>query len=467
MSTPEEKAARRRLAPLVVLVAAGGFMTSLDASFVNAGLETIAGTLNASLSEVEWVTRGYWVASAAALPAAPLLQRRVGASRLWRWSLLGLMATSLLCALAPSVSALVAARVVQGACGGLLLLVGQRLVAEAAGPQSMGRVMSIVGLAIVVAAVVGPALGGLLVDEWSWRWLFLANLLIGGLATVCAWRILPDDVSDRSARLDVLGLALPTAGLPMVLLGLGQPGASAPSDHSGQRAAAGALLLLAFLIVTSSRGRGRVDRPAVLDLSLFRRRHYAAAQATVFFAALSLVGGSVLLPRCYETFCGLSEGSTNCLLLAFGVGAVVTIPVAGCLSDHFGDGAICVLGLTILTLATCPFVFLSANSDFATVQILQALHGVGVGLTAIPSMTAAFRAAPGDLADATAAANILGRFGGSLGSALVAILVARTYAPLAGFQRAQGLLVGTAFCALLTAAVCARAERREQPRPHG
>lgn len=449
----------RSSGPLVALIVLGGFMAGLDSSLANVGLVAIAKDLESSLDAAQWAISGYLLALAAALPACPWLQRRFGDSRLWLIALAAFTLASLACAVSPNLVVLITARVVQGAAGGLLLPTGQKIVGSAVGLDRMGRTLSVAARAIVLAPATGPALGGLLIDAMSWRWLFAVNLPLGIATLALALRVLPRDKPDTTARLDVVGLALLSIGLPALSLGLTQFSSSGSQGPIGLvLTVLGTALLTAFVADACRSGRSQT-RARLLDVSLFRRPSYATAQVTVFLSGLSMFGGLILLPMYYETLRSQTAFETGFLLLAYGLGALVALPLGGRLTDRIGGGVTCMIGLTITIIATTPFVFLPADANLVLVEMLQAVRGVGVGLTGIPAMTSTFRAAAAHLTDATTTANILQRLGGSLGSAMIAIIVARTPPDLASFQASHAVLVITALVALVAAAALSISER--------
>lgn len=438
-------------------------MAGLDTSLVNVGLTTIAKDLHAGLAAAQWVTSGYLLALAAALPACPWLQRRLGASRLWMISLVTFTAASLLCAVAPNLALLLIARALQGISGGLLVPTGQNIIGRVVGSDRMGRVMSTAGLVIVLAPAIGPALGGVLIDTLSWRWLFVINLPIGIVAGILALRVLPRDTPDAAAKLDVVGLVLLSFGLPVVTLGLTRLGPSSEHHASGViLTVLGAVLLMAFAVDACRRAPG-TKRVMLLNVGLFRQTPYATAQVTVFFIGVSQFGGLILLPLYFEALRGLTVVHTGLLLLAYGLGAMAALPVGGRITDRIGGGVTCIVGLTITILATAPFIYLPAHENLVTVEVLQGLRGIGVGLSGIPAMSAAMRAAAHHLADATTTANILQRVGGSLGSAIIVLVISRTTPQLAAIQTAHAILVATAAAALIAAVALAISEYRRTP----
>ena len=176
---------------IAAVVTFGSFMSGLDASLVNVGMDTIGRRLDATLATTQWIASGYLLALAAALPASGWLSRRFGAGRGWLWSLGAFTGASGLCALAPSIALLIACRALQGVAGGLLVSMGMTTLAQAAGPARMGRVLSITGVPTVLAPALGPAVGALLLAHLSWPWLFLINLPIGAMGIVLGLRFVP------------------------------------------------------------------------------------------------------------------------------------------------------------------------------------------------------------------------------------------------------------------------------------
>src|SRR5205823_773860 len=146
-------------------------------------------------------------------PLTGWASERFGAKRVWLASLLLFLAGSALAGTASSIDALIGFRVVQGVGAGLIMPVGQTILAQAAGPQRIGRVMSVIGVPMLLAPIFGPVIGGAIVDQVSWRWIFYVNLPIGAVALALAWRLLPAHAPRPGRRLDLRGLALLSPGL--------------------------------------------------------------------------------------------------------------------------------------------------------------------------------------------------------------------------------------------------------------
>src|SRR5689334_18259822 len=201
-------------------------MSILDTTIVNVALETLGRELHSSLAEIQWVITGYMLALAAVIPVTGWAARRFGPRRLYLLSLVLFSAGSALCGFAGSTTQLIVFRVVQGIGGGMLLPVGQLMMARAAGPTRMGRVMSIVAVPAMLAPILGPTLGGFIVDNASWRWIFFVNVPVGVVAFVAALRTLPHGEREPTDPLDVRGLVLMATGLPLLTYGLAEVGST-------------------------------------------------------------------------------------------------------------------------------------------------------------------------------------------------------------------------------------------------
>jgi EmrB/QacA subfamily drug resistance transporter len=181
MTTQPSTAQRldREVFLLAVVVVLGTIMTVLDLTVVNVAIPTLGRDFAASISTIQWVLTGYMLGFASVIPLTGWASERFGAKRVWLTSLLVFLTGSVLAGTAWSIGSLIAFRVLQGLGAGMILPVGQTILAQAAGPQRMGRVMSLIGVPMLLAPVFGPVVGGAIVDQWSWRWIFFVNLPVG------------------------------------------------------------------------------------------------------------------------------------------------------------------------------------------------------------------------------------------------------------------------------------------------
>jgi EmrB/QacA subfamily drug resistance transporter len=187
---------------VAVVVILGAIMSVLDTTIVNVALHDLSGDLHASLSSIQWVITGYLLSLAAVIPVTGWAVRRYSARRLYLIALTVFTVGSGLCALASSSNELIAFRVLQGFGGGMLTPIGQMILVKAAGPRNLAKVMSAIGVPIVLAPVFGPTLGGLLLQGAGWQWIFMVNVPVGAVALVLGLRLLPHDQAGRAVGSD-------------------------------------------------------------------------------------------------------------------------------------------------------------------------------------------------------------------------------------------------------------------------
>src|SRR3954451_1056185 len=250
----------------------GAILTILDATIVNVALPVLAKDFHASIATIQWVPTIYLLAFAAVIPITGWASERFGPKRVWLTALTLFLVGSLLCAASQTTAELLAARVLQGLGGGMVLPVGQTMLARVAGPHRMGRVMSVVGVPMLLAPIAGPVIGGALVQAASWRWIFLVNLPVGALALTLAVRLLPASSAAKDARIDRRGLLLLPPALALIVYGLSDAAA-----HGILIAARplGTLTTGAVLAVGYVRHALRTPRP-LLDVRLFADRGFGA-----------------------------------------------------------------------------------------------------------------------------------------------------------------------------------------------
>jgi EmrB/QacA subfamily drug resistance transporter len=454
-------------ATLVVagVVILGAIMSILDATIVNVALDDLSRDLDAPLSTIQWVTTGYLLALAIVIPLAGWFSERFGSKRVWLVSVALFGAGSALCGLATSAGMLIAFRVLQGLGGGMIMPVSMSVLAQTAGPQRVGRVMSVVGVPMLLGPVLGPVVGGIILSSASWRWIFYVNVPIAIVALVLGTRLLRRGIGRADAgRLDWVGVALLSPGLAGIVFGL-----SETESHGGiaQPVAFVPILAGALLVALFVRHGLRAPRP-LLDVRLFLQRHFAAAAATTFILGAALFGSVLLLPLYYQVARGQDALGAGLLMAPQGIGAALALPLAGRLVDRIGGGRVVIVGCSIVALATLPFAFVTEHTSTLLLHGVLLVRGLGLGSSMMPAMASAYsRLDPSQVPRATSALNALQRIGGSLGTALLAVVLQRemrtAVEPATAFAHAFAWAFGLTLLALVPAVVLARSEssRRE------
>ncbi len=449
-----------KIAGVVIL---GMIMSILDTTIVNVALPTLSHELHSTLAQIQWVVTGYILALAAVIPVTGWAARRFGAKRVYLVSLVLFTAGSALCAVAVSTTSLVLFRVLQGVGGGMIMPVGQLIMAQVSGPKRMGRVMGIVAMPAMLAPILGPVLGGVILQNFHWSWIFLVNVPIGVVAFLMGWRMLPHTDSGNAGRLDVLGLALVSSGTATIVYGLsklGTPGTSLTAPAVIGPTLAGFALVGAFCWHAL-----RIERP-LLDIRLYANRVFAAASATTFGLGAALFGAMILVPLYYQEVRHESLIATGLLTGPQGVGMLLVMPLSGRLADRFGGGRVAIFGVSILCLGTLPLAFIGTSTSVLAISLVLVLRGVGIGFSFMPAMTAAFASLrPEQLSDATPQLNVVQRVGGAIGVAVLAVVLQRAagHAPspahlAQAFDTAYWWSLGICVLSLIPCLVLLRAE---------
>jgi EmrB/QacA subfamily drug resistance transporter len=458
-----------RIAGIVVL---GSIMSILDTTIVNVALSRLGSELHTTIANIQWVVTGYLLSLAAVIPISGWAGRRFGAKRVYLTSLVLFTVGSVLCGLAASATELIVFRVLQGVGGGLILPVGQLMMASAAGPKRMGRVMGVIAVPAMLAPIFGPALGGLILDNTSWRWIFFVNAPIGVVAFIAALRGLPRSKPQDAGRLDVLGLVLVVTGMPLITYGLAEIGTT--GGFSSAKVIAPILGGLALVALFIAHAR-RAPRP-LLDVHLYARPTFSAASITTFCLGAALFGAMILMPLYYQQVRGESVLATGLLVGPQGLGAALALPISGRLTDRIGGGPLALFGVIVTTLATIPFGLIGAHTSIVSLSLWMFVRGIGIGFAFMPAMAAAFAALqPHELSDATPQMNVLQRLGGSIGTAVLAVVLQRAlisaHHPLTpdgvagAYSTAFWWSLGITALAIVPSIVLLRAERQARARP--
>ncbi len=437
--------ARERIEPYVwkitAVVIVGMVMSILDTTIVNVALRTLSEDLHSTLAQIQWVATGYLLALAAVIPLTGWAARRYGAKRVYLSSVALFTLGSALCGISDSSTELILFRVLQGVGGGMIMPVAQMIMAEVAGPKRMGRVMSITVMPAMLAPILGPVVGGLILENLHWSWIFFVNVPIGAVALFLGWRMLPDSELGEAGELDLVGLALLVTSMPLIVYGLSEIGSqgSFTAPTVIWPVVGGLLLAAAF-----GWHALRVSRP-LLDVRLYANRIFAAASLTTFGLGAALFGAMILIPLYYQEVRHESVIVTGLLVGPQGLGMLLTAPFTAKLTERHGGGRVAVVGVGMLALTTLPLAFIGATTSIVEISLLLLLRGVGIGLSFIPVTTVAFAALRTDqLSDATPQMNVLQRVGGAIGTAVLAVVLQRASAGAGSAEELAGAF-GTAF----------------------
>jgi EmrB/QacA subfamily drug resistance transporter len=403
-----------------VAVLVGGIAIILDSTIVSVALHQLAGDLHTGVDTIQWVSTGYLLALGVVIPLVGWLQGRLGAKRLWLAAQVVFLVGSVLCAVAWDAPSLIGFRVLQGVGGGAMLPLTTSIIMQAASDSDRARLMGAVSLPAAVGPILGPVVGGLVLGAGSWRWLFLINVPLCLAGLISGWRMIPDDGPSRPTRLDVVGLLLLSPSLVALLFGLSKVDGSFARADVVAPLAAGVVLMVAFVLWARRRGGA-----ALVDLGVLRSRPTWAATASLFLSGAALYGAMLLLPLYWQELRGHDALGAGLLLVPQGVGSLLSRTVANRLLERLSARAVTVIGFGLVAAATVPFAFAGAHTAYVTLLVALLVRGLGLGLVVVPLMTVAFVGlAKADVPNASIVTRIAQQIGGSIGTALLAVVLA-------------------------------------------
>jgi EmrB/QacA subfamily drug resistance transporter len=424
MSSPQAKdgGLDRDVMKVAMVVVLGAVMSILDVTVVNVAINSLSRDFDSPLSTIQWVATGYTLALATVIPLTGWAADRFGTKRLYMISIALFMIGSALAGAAWSAESLIFFRVLQGFGGGMIMPAGMTILTRKAGPDRVGRVMAVIGVPMLLGPILGPILGGWLVDDVSWRWIFFINLPIGIVALFASLRILPKDRPQPGHSLDLLGLALLSPGLALLIYGLAE---TATEGGFGSAKVLAPIIVGALLVAAFVRHALRAEEP-LIDLRLFANRTFAVAAATMTLFALAFFGAMLLMPLYFQTVRGESALSAGLILAPQGLGAMLTMPIAGRLVDRIGPGKIVLTGMVLIVIGFLAFTRVKADTSYWLLEGSLFVMGMGLGATMMPTFSAAMQTLRhAAVAKASTALNIIQQVGGSFGTAAMAVLLTR------------------------------------------
>jgi EmrB/QacA subfamily drug resistance transporter len=407
----------------IAVLAVAALLAVLDGTVVAVALDSLRLALDTSLGTVVWVTTGYLLAAGAMLPLLGWATARFGSRRVFLTGLVVFVLGSTLCALAWSAPALIAFRVVQGLGGGLLEPTTIGLVALLAPRERVGRVMGLMSMIINVAPVLGPIVGGLLLDTGHWQWLFIVNIPFGVVVFAAAMALVPHDAgSSEPVAADVRGLVLLGTGFVAVLFALNRAAQPGAAWAVGIAAALGVALLASYV-----RHALTTRATPAFDLRLLRRPGFAATLAVMGLVGLIMYSQLTSLPIFGAEHHHLHGFDRGLLVCALGLGLVVSMSLGGRISDRTGPRPLVRAGSIATAAGLGAFALWHDRLPLPAAFALFVVVGLCFGLIASPTFSSIYRTLPpAEQAQGTTALFMTVQLAASLGVTVLGLLQART-----------------------------------------
>jgi DHA2 family multidrug resistance protein len=402
---------------IAVLVSLATFMEVLDTTIANVALPYIAGGMGVSEDEASWVVTTYLVANAIILTASPFLARRFGRKPFFLASLALFTASSVLCGFAWNLQTLLLFRILQGLGGGGMVPVSQAILSSSFPPEKRGQAFALFGIAVVVAPIVGPTLGGWLSDNLSWHWCFLINGPVGVVAMGLIAAVLrePDAPAGKRQQFDLVGFVLVATflGALEVMLDRGLEDDWFGSSFIVTVAAVCALAFVLMVPWEISR------RDPAIDLRMVATRQFGACFVVMLATGAILLSTTQFLPQLAQQDFGYTATWAGLMMSPGGLVSMVTFMVVGRLAGRVQPKYLIVAGALIVALSMYDLTNVYGDVGFWFLARSRMLLGVGLPLIFLPILTASVDGIPPERTNqASALINAARNTGGSMGISL-------------------------------------------------
>ena len=404
---------------VAIAFVAGLFMDIMDATIVNVALPTISREFGADLNTLEWVVTGYLLSLAIWVPASGWIGDRFGTKRTFVFALATFTIGSALCGLAWSAGALIAFRMLQGVGGGMMTPVGTTMLFRAFTQTERAKAAALITIPTAIAPTVGPVLGGWLVDNASWRWIFFVNVPVGVAAFVFSLLLLREHKEQAAGPFDLWGFVCSGFGLALVLLALSW----APTHGwtSGQvviSLAAGVVLLVLLVFIELH------QRSPILHLRLFGDRMFRNANLTMFMVYAMLLGVLFLLPLFLQDLRGLSAFESGLTTFPQAVGLLIVSQFASRVYPRVGPRRMLVVALSGVSLTSVLFLFVDLSTSLWWIRAIMFLRGVSISFAFVASQAATFSTiSPEETGRASSLFSTNRQVAGSVGVAVLATVL--------------------------------------------
>ena len=360
---------------LVLVLIIGSFCTVLNGTLLSTALPSIMRDFKISTATAEWLSTAFLLVNGVMIPISAWLINRFGSRKMYLTAMSTFFIGTVVAAIAPNFQTLLAGRIIQGLGVGVTMPLLQTIMLSIFPADKRGAAMGTVGIVIGLAPAIGPTLSGWVVDNLSWRYLFSIIAPIAGIVVILAAFLVKDVLPTKDEKIDVFSVATSTIGFGSLLYGFSEAG---NKGWTNPEILAFIFVGIIFVILFGIR-QLKMDDP-FLDITVFKHFEFSLAAILSGVTNLAMVGIEMVLPLYIQNLRGESAFHSGLILLPGALMIGIMSPITGRIFDRYGARKMAITGMTLLTLGTIPFVFLTENSSFLMIIILYAIRMVGVAL---------------------------------------------------------------------------------------
>ena len=407
--------------PVMVAV----FIYVLDGTIANVALPHMAGSFSATRDESMWILTSYLIAAGIVIPAVDFFSKVFGRKNFFVISIMLFTIASMLCGMAKSIEFMIFARVLQGFGGGGIVPISQAIILESFPKEKRGLGMSIFGMGVILAPIIGPVLGGWITDNWTWPWIFYINVPFGCVAALLCHKILEDPPyakRKKGVKIDFKGFLFLTIWLTAFQTFLDK-GNNADWFNATWICWTFAISVVACVLFFHSQIK---NKDSLVDLSVFRDKNFSAGTTIQVVVQAVLYSSLAILPQFLQSMLGYTAFLSGATMMPRGFGSMIAMILTATVSNKIDNRILVALGLSLIGGAGLAFGALNLQISNMNVAIPNFFMGMGMGLAMVPLMNLSVETLRNEqLTNATGIQNLLKNIGGAIGTSLVATMLTR------------------------------------------
>ncbi|GMA51010.1 putative MFS-type transporter YhcA [Alicyclobacillus contaminans] len=404
---------------IVTVMVLGAFVALLNQTLLNVAIPHLMNAFGVDADTVQWLSTAYMLTNGIVVPLSAFLIATLTTRTLFMGSVLIFVVGTLVCGAAPSFSVILAGRVIQAIGAGLMMPLMMTVIMSIYPPETRGKMMGVIGIAMFFAPALGPTLSGWMIENWSWRLLFYVTIPIGLLDFALAFVFLKNVGEPRRMKFDIVGFVTSTIGFGTLLYGFSEAGSKQLHDPQVVIPVICGIIFLVFFVVQEL----TYDAP-MLNLRVFSVSQFSLATIVSSILNMAIFGGALLVPIYIQNIRGYSALESGLLMLPGALIMAAMSPISGILLDRYGVRPLAVIGLSITAVTTWLYTGLSMDTTYGHVMLLYTLRMFGMSFVAMTIMTSGLNALPRNLAShGTAVSNTVRMVASSLGTAILVTIM--------------------------------------------
>ena len=400
---------------LIIAMMIGSFVSILNQTVLSTALPQIMKYFNITASTGQWLTTAFMLVNAIMIPLTALLLEKISTKKLFMFSMLMFGVGTIICAFSPSFEMLLIGRITQAVGAGIMAPLISTVLLLIFPPEKRGAAMGLYGLVICFAPAIGPTLAGVIIDKWSWHYLFYMLIPIIAIDIIFVSFFMKDIIPSKNPKIDILSILLSTSGFGSLLFGFSSAGNKGWSDITVIATIIAGIIVSALFV-----WRQIVMEHPMLEMRVFKSKTFTLTTIIGSILSIASVGAGIIVPIFLQSVLGKSAFASGLVLLPGALLMAVMMLVSGRLFDKYGVRKLAIPGIILLIVGTLPFINLHKDTSLIFISVIYSIRYIGIALVIMPMQTAGMNDLPNKvLAHASSVVNMAKQVAGSLGAAIL------------------------------------------------